>query len=158
MDNEAPNTELTRRPPYCRNCGASVSDQAIVCTSCGLAPRSGGNFCQNCAAATNPNADVCLTCGVRLVRAGGGGLGIGPGEPKSKVVAGVLGILLGGLGIHRFYLGYTTIGIIQLALGLGGLLTCGITSIVSWIWGLVEGIMILTGSMNTDAQGNPLRD
>jgi TM2 domain-containing membrane protein YozV len=154
MDSEAPNTELAPRPPYCRNCGKSVTDQAIVCTACGAAPRSGGNFCQNCAAATNPNQEVCLTCGVRLV----GGGGVAGSEPKSKIVAGILGILLGGLGIHRFYLGYTTIGIIQLALGLGGLLTCGITSIVSWIWGLVEGIMILMGTMNTDAQGRPLKE
>jgi TM2 domain-containing membrane protein YozV len=79
-------------------------------------------------------------------------------EYKSKLAAGLLGIFLGGLGIHRFYLGYTGIGIAQLALGLGGFLTCGITSIASGIWGLIEGIMILTGSINRDAQGLPLRD
>jgi TM2 domain-containing membrane protein YozV len=70
---------------------------------------------------------------------------------KSKIAAGLLGIFLGGLGVHNFYLGYTQKGIIQLVLGI---CTCGLSS----IWGLIEGIMILTGSINTDAQGRPLRD
>lgn len=72
---------------------------------------------------------------------------------KSKVLAGILGILLGGLGIHRFYLGYTTIGIIQIAVTI---LTCGIGS----LWGFVEGILILIGAkgFTTDATGRPLRD
>jgi len=77
---------------------------------------------------------------------------------KSKMAAGLLGIFLGGLGIHRFYLGYTGIAVAQLVLGLSGIFTCGITSIASAIWGLVEGIMIMTGSINKDAQGQPLRD
>jgi TM2 domain-containing membrane protein YozV len=67
-----------------------------------------------------------------------------------KIIAGILGILLGGLGIHRFYLGYTTIGIIQIVVTL---VTLG------WgaLWGLVEGILILTGNVITqDANGNPL--
>lgn len=72
---------------------------------------------------------------------------------KSKVVAGLLGIFLGGLGIHRFYLGFTTIGIVQI---LVTLVTCGLGA----IWGLVEGILYLTGAsgFTTDADGRPLRD
>ena len=84
---------------------------------------------------------------------------------KSKLVAGLLGILLGGLGIHRFYLGYTNIGIAQLATDVIGWVllpfTCGISLvfiIAAHLWGLVDGIMILTGSINQDAQGKPLRD
>ena len=53
---------------------------------------------------------------------------------KSKLAAGLLGIFLGALGIHRFYLGYNAIGVIQLILGLPlGFLTCGITTIVAQI-------------------------
>jgi TM2 domain-containing membrane protein YozV len=72
---------------------------------------------------------------------------------KSKIAAGLLGIFLGGFGVHRFYLGYTTIGIVQIVVTV---LTCGLGA----IWGLVEGIMILTGAeqFRTDAQGRPLRD
>ena len=58
-----------------------------------------------------------------------------PGE-KSQTVAWVLALFLGGLGIHRFYLGYTWQGVVQL-LTAGG---CG-------IWALIDFIRILTGSL-----------
>lgn len=84
---------------------------------------------------------------------------------KSKLVAGLLGILVGGLGVHRFYLGYNNIGIAQLAIDVIGWIllpfTCGISLIfilAAHLWGIVDGIMILTGSLNTDAQGRPLKD
>lgn len=77
-------------------------------------------------------------------------------QGKSKVVCGLLGIFLGHLGIHRFYMGYTSIGFMQLALNLSGFFTCGITSIIAGIWGLIEGIMIFTGSIN-EPDGTPLQ-
>jgi TM2 domain-containing membrane protein YozV len=63
-----------------------------------------------------------------------------PGAEK-KLVAGILGILIGSLGIHKFYLGYQTAGIIML---LVTLLTCGLGASVMGIIGLVEGIIYLT--------------
>ena len=63
---------------------------------------------------------------------------------KSKTVAAILCWFLGVLGIHRFYLGYTLYGVIQL-LTLGGL----------GIWTLIDFIRILTGSLK-DPQGNDL--
>jgi TM2 domain-containing membrane protein YozV len=60
-----------------------------------------------------------------------------------KVVAGICGILLGSLGVHKFILGYTTEGIIMLV---GTLLTCGIGLAVFSVIGLVEGIIYLTKS------------
>ncbi len=62
-----------------------------------------------------------------------------PGAEK-KTPAGILGILLGGLGIHKFYLGYTKEGAIMLVVGL---ITCGS---ISGIIGLIEGIIYLTKS------------
>lgn len=59
------------------------------------------------------------------------------GNSDKKMIAGILGILLGGLGVHKFYLGYTQTGIIQLIIGV---LTCGIGGII----GLIEGIIYLT--------------
>ena len=80
-------------------------------------------------------------------------------KPKSKIAAGLLGIFLGSLGIHNFYLGYTTKAVVQLLVSIiGGLITCGIATVAIEIWGLVEGIMILTGSIATDANGVPLKD
>ena len=73
-------------------------------------------------------------------------------RPKSRIAAGILGILVGGLGIHRFYLGYIGIGIIQIVVTI---LTCGAGS----LWGFIEGILILCGTtITTDADGIPLSD
>jgi TM2 domain-containing membrane protein YozV len=62
---------------------------------------------------------------------------------SKKMVAGILAILIGSLGIHKFYLGFTTPGLIML---LVTVLTCGFGSIVTGIIGLIEGIMYLTKS------------
>ena len=72
-----------------------------------------------------------------------------PVQPKSKLVAGLLGIFLGGFGVHNFYLGYTSKAVIQIIVSL---ITCGIGS----LWGFIEGILIIAGSINTDANGMPL--
>ncbi len=72
-------------------------------------------------------------------------------EPKKKIVAGLLGLLLGGLGIHNFYLGNTKRAIIQIIVTL---CTCGLGA----LWGEIEGIMILIGKITTDADGNELVD
>ena len=74
---------------------------------------------------------------------------------KSKLAAGLLGILLGSLGVHNFYLGYNNKAIAQLLITV---LSCGALSVISSIWGIVEGIKILTGEINTDANGVPLSD
>ena len=80
-------------------------------------------------------------------------------QAKSKLCAGLLGIFLGAFGIHNFYLGYTTKAVVQLLVSIiGGLITCGIATVAIEIWGLVEGIMILTGSIATDANGVTLKD
>ncbi len=67
-----------------------------------------------------------------------------PNNIESKrVIAGILGILLSPLGIHKFVLGYQKEGLIML---LGSVLTCGIGAGVMGIIGLIEGIIYLTKS------------
>ncbi len=65
-----------------------------------------------------------------------------PGADK-KIAAGLCGILIGGLGIHKFILGYNTAGLIML---LVSILSCGLAWWVMHIIGLVEGIIYLTKS------------
>ena len=107
------------------------------------------NFCPNCGNPTDPSAAVCVKCGVALARP------VPQGEQKSKLAAGLLGIFLGSLGIHNFYLGYTVKAVIQLVITI---VTCGFGAIVSSIWGLIEGILILTGRIAVDGKGVPLKE
>ena len=62
-----------------------------------------------------------------------------PQQENKKVVAGIFALLLGSLGIHKFYLGYTTEGIIQIVISI---VTCGIGGIIPF----VEGILYLVKS------------
>lgn len=68
-------------------------------------------------------------------------------DQSKKIPAGILGILLGSLGIHKFILGYTKEGVIMLLVTiLGGIFTFGIASSVMGLIGLIEGILYLTKS------------
>jgi TM2 domain-containing membrane protein YozV len=114
--------------------------------SCGVRPKNGNEFCHNCGVATDAKQEICIKCGARLASASSLGA---PGE-RTKIVAGLLGVLVGGLGIHRFYLGYTVIGIVQIivticTLGFGAL------------WGFIEGVLILVGTFSKDKEGNIIR-
>ena len=60
---------------------------------------------------------------------------------KNRVTAGVLAILLGGLGIHKFYLGHTKQGVITLLISL---FTFGVGAVIMQVIGIIEGITYLT--------------
>ena len=62
---------------------------------------------------------------------------------SKKIAAGICGILLGALGVHKFILGYQTEGLIML---LVSILTCGFGAFPMGVIGLVEGIIYLTKS------------
>lgn len=105
-------------------------------------------YCPNCGQPIEDGATVCQFCGATVMQQTAG--------QKSKLAAGLLGIFLGYLGIHNFYLGFTKKAVIQLVVSLVGSLAFGIGPAIMAIWGLVEGIMYLTGTWNVDANGNPL--
>ena len=109
------------------------------------------NYCSNCGKKVNENQDVCLNCGVNLKK----DKKIDNVNGKSKIPAGILGIFLGCFGVHNFYLGYNGKAIAQLLITL---LSLFLLSWVSAIWGLIEGILILTGNIKKDASGNDLID
>jgi len=131
---------------YCRNCGAQMSEEDRFCSAC-------GNHV-NRDAAESIQADRPQYQPPPYQQT------YQPVDPnaKSKMAAGLLGIFLGCFGVHNFYLGYTNKAIAQLLLGTVGCIALGLGPAAAAIWGLIEGIMILTGSINTDADGKPLRD
>ena len=119
---------------YCKNCGTQMDPNAAVCLNCGCAKGTGLSYCANCGFATAPAA-------------------VPNPNAKSKLVAGLLGIFLGCFGVHNFYLGYTGKAVAQVLISV---LSCFALTPITSIWGLIEGIMILVGNINTDAKGNPL--
>lgn len=106
-------------------------------------------YCSGCGKEIRARAEICPHCGVRQ-----------PGFVKErhlvvedsaevrdftgkKIAAGICGILLGSLGVHKFILGLTTPGIIMLV---ATIVTCGFGAAVTHVIGLVEGIIYLTKS------------
>ncbi len=115
---------------YCPNCGAEVPEGAQFCEKCGA----------SMVVQQQPQQQTQYQQPVQ------GGV-----EQKSKLVAGLLQLFLGSFGVGRFYLGYTGLAIGQIA---ATWLTCGLGA----LWPFIDGIMILCGSVKTDAKGVPLKD
>jgi hypothetical protein len=82
-------------------------------------------FCLECGQIIRAKAEICPRCGVRQPGAPGG---------KSRMAAGLFGILLGGVGAHKFYLGKTGQAILYLVF---------FWTFIPAIVGLVEGIVYL---------------
>ena len=108
-------------------------------------------YCTKCGAVNDDLAQFCTQCQAPLTPVSSGYQPMQSVQPgvvtdwksmgaDKKVTAGICAILVGWLGVHKFILGYTTEGIIQLALGI---VTCGLTNIIS----IIEGVIYLT---NTD--------
>ncbi len=73
------------------------------------------------------------------------------GKPvKSHIVAALLGIVFGAIGLHRFYLGFWGLGISQIAVTY-------LTGGFGVMWGFIEGVLIFTGHINKDAKGRYLK-
>lgn len=85
-------------------------------------------FCRGCGKQIHESAPTCPQCGAVQVVAG---------SAKSRTTAGVLAILLGGFGAHKFYMG-------RVGMGLFYLLFCW--TIIPFVAGLIEGIIYLSES------------
>lgn len=137
---------------YCPNCGKEIKEGSQFCSSCGskiVLPR---NHCPNCGAKIEIYDQICSQCGYQLpidVKR--------PIVQKSRMVAGLLGIFLGGFGVHNFYLGYSSKGFIQVCLFFGGFLTLGLTSAISALWGFAEGVLLLCGTIDRDGDDHLLQ-
>ena len=128
---------------YCSYCGSKIEDGAAFCSNCGAKVEKATETPATPETAPKTNwEDPAAKPKEEL-------------SDKSKLVGGLLGIFLGSLGVHNFYLGFTGRGVAQLLLSV---LSLGFLSWVSAIWGLIEAILILTGNQPCDAKGKKLRD
>ncbi|UZE46958.1 TM2 domain-containing protein [Rhodopseudomonas sp. P2A-2r] len=93
-------------------------------------------YCTDCGSVISARAEICPRCGVRQMSPPGA-FGATTASGRSRVAAAIFAILLGGLGIHKFYLGRVGQGILYM-------LFCW--TFVPAIIGLVEGIIYLTMS------------
>ncbi len=105
---------------YCQNCGKEISDQATFCPSCG-----------------HPVRPAAMTPGAAPEK---------KVSPRSRLATLLFCIFLGGIGVHRFYVGKTGTGIAMI-FTLGGL----------GIWVLVDLIMIIVGEFK-DIEGRHVLD
>lgn len=150
---------------FCKSCGAKMSEGEEICPKCQTPQRAKKNdektavnkpvvvtaveraFCRSCGESIKKEAEICPKCGVRQFGSGASAKEpLGPDESeKSRLIAGLLWFFIGGLGIHRFYVGKVGTGILQLCFGWATL----------YIWNLVDGIMILCGAFK-DENGKKL--
>ena len=114
---------------YCRNCGKEIFDGSKFCTHCGASIQSNS---------TNSADNVEIQRNIKRTD-----------EKKNKTTAGLLAIFLGAFGVHKFYLGYNTQGIIMLVVTIIGILLClvvigGFAVLAMSVIALIEGITYLT--------------
>jgi TM2 domain-containing membrane protein YozV/DNA-directed RNA polymerase subunit RPC12/RpoP len=174
---------------YCSNCGKPVEDTAKFCKNCGQ-PVGHGTYCSNCGAQNNSLAEICINCGARLAQLQSTSPPTAPqytppapqqAKPKaskqpvvppavnttdkskkSRVFAAILALLLGQLGLHRFYAGKKRTGAVQLLLTVAGYVTV-IFSVIGYAvlgimgaWVLIDFILILAGKFK-DGKGLHIR-
>jgi len=146
---------------FCNSCGAENAEEAVECETCGealkkpSAPTSVGDQKVPMQGAPSYQAPLSYNQQVQTrkeeevmqkneIPAGY--------VQKSKLVAAVLSVLFGMIGLGRFYLGYTKIGILQIIAsactgGVGGSL-----------WGILDAILIFVGKISVDGKGKSLKE
>lgn len=136
----------------CTNCGKELNVQDQFCGNCGYKVIPPRHNCPNCGMILSQGDRVCSHCGYEIP------IQVQPSiHKRSRMVAGLLGIFLGGMGVHNFYLGYSSKGFIQVCLFFGGILTFGLSTFIASLWGFVEGVLLLSGSIERDGDDQLLK-
>ena len=107
----------------CKECGNEISDSAAFCPKCG-APNTPDTYCSKCGTKLSRDLNFCTNCGEAVFLV----------SNKDRVVAGILAIFLGWLGIHYFYMGKTTAGFLCILLSL---VSCSLWAVVMFAQGIV---------------------
>lgn len=135
----------------CPNCGNEINKSDQFCGTCGFKIPDMQQHCPNCGADVNIDDNVCHQCGYVLPK-----LTESNYKRRYKATAFFLGVFLGGIGAHNFYLGNSSKGFFQAVLFFCGLFSIGFTTMIAIIWGLSEALMILAGLIQEDVDGHPL--
>ena len=96
------------------------------CGQCGREYGEGARFCTHCAAPVGENKV--------------------PQTRGKRIALGIVAIFLGMFGVHNFLMGNRTKGMTQLLVStVGGILSCGISSIVMELWAIIEAVQLISG-------------
>jgi TM2 domain-containing membrane protein YozV len=98
---------------------------------------SNQKYCLACAAVLDARAEICPKCGVRQHAPPGASGTTATPSGKTRIAAALFALFLGGLGVHKFYLGQTVMGVVYLVF-------CW--TFIPAIIGFIEGIVLLTQS------------
>lgn len=146
---------------FCKYCGKEIEDGKEVCDECASNQTNVENVNEEpvkesvVTESTSPIKDSTVNSSNNTANTTVDSTINNSVNQKSKIAAGLFGIFLGSFGVHNFYLGFTGKAVAQLLITI---LSCGILSPVSAIWGLIEGILILAGETSKDAYGNDLKE
>lgn len=125
---------------HCINCGEEIKDEAELCGNCGVnqtkalegsyeGREENEKYCIDCGEIINKQAEICPECGVRQQHSSES-----TGSSTDQTTAGILALLLGGLGAHKFYQGRIGLGVIYL---------CFSWTLIPALIGFIEGILML---------------
>ena len=138
---------------YCKHCGTELGEREKSCENCGYSRGYGSGYCPGCGRKIPFDAEECRFCGAEISNGQ-------ERPPRRRIVAGLMGILLGFLGIHNFYLGHFKKGLFKLILSLlimflGLFIFPGLFIFLPLMlcWGVLEGTNILFGNVRVDAWG-----
>lgn len=135
----------------CPHCHQEVNENDQFCIHCGNKIILPLRHCPNCGERIHDHDYICSHCGYELPIQR-----VTIPQKRYKRTAIMLAILLGGLGIHNFYLGYSSKGFFQIVLFVSGLFTIGFTTFIAIIWGIVDALMICFGIIERDGNDNLL--
>lgn len=134
---------------YCKECGKVYENKnGEYCLSCGVKKGNGNKFCYNCGEEKKSvNQDICLSCGIEFKKTNAYNSNVNSEESeKTRLVAILLWICVGGFGAHQYYVGNSKRGTLMLILSVCGIITFGITTLVSCIMAWIDLFAILSGT------------